>query len=95
MKPHKKQKFKRGTMVRVSDRLPQMMSHFHSGFFGIVEYSYKQEYGYGSNKDYSLIVLNSKGEAISSICWYPEDCLTAVSTDYASGKEIIEKYHYG
>jgi hypothetical protein len=90
-----KQLFKRGWKVKVSLNLPKSMSHFDKGFFGIIEYSYHQKYGYGDKNKYGIVKLNSKGEGVNSISWYPASVLTLVSSDIPAGLTLIEKYKYG
>ena len=91
-----KQKFPRGTYVKVADKLPESMSHFESGFEGIVEYTYYQEYGGDAEdkKEYSLIQLDKDGEPINSLSWYDEDQLTLVCSDVVEGKRVIEAWNY-
>ena len=89
-----KQKFPRGTFVQITKDLPTYMRHFEKDFVGVIEYSYKQEYGYGSTKSYSIVQLDKKGSPINTIAWYEEDQLTLVSSDVKKGKAIIEAYHY-
>lgn len=91
----KKQKFPRGSFVKVSNTMPSYMSHFEKGFIGVVEYTYAQRYGGSDIDSYSLIVLNNKGKPINSIAWYEEDQLTLVDSDTTKGKEIIEKWRFG
>ena len=91
----KKQKFPRGTMVKVDDEMPAIMAHFPCGFYGIVEYSYRQEYGFGPAKSYSLIVLDKNNKPINSIAWYEEYQLLLVSDNIEAGLKLIEQYNYG
>ena len=70
------------------------MSHFEKGFEGIVQYTYAQKYHGDNIKSYSLVVLDSNGNPINSICWYDESQLTLLSDDTAEGKRIIEEYKY-
>ena len=90
-----KQKFPRGSRVKVADKLPKNMSHFAVGFEGIVECTYSQEYGGVSIKCYSLLQLGEKDTGINITAWYEEDQLTLLDSDTAKGKAIIEEYEYG
>jgi hypothetical protein len=91
----KKQKFPRGTRVKVDDEMPASMSHFECGFFGIVAYTYHQEYGGGNTRSYCLVVLDKNNWPINMISWYDESQLTLVSYNLEAGLKIIEKYNYG
>ena len=88
----KNHKFKRGSLIKVCDEMPPHMSHFESGFKGIVEYTYGQKYGGDNVNDYSLIVLNDEYEPINSISWYKEDQLELLSDDVEIGILIIKAY---
>ena len=88
------QKFPRGCFVKVCDKMPSHMSHFESGFFGIVEYTYAQKYGGSDVGSYSLIVLDDEGKPVNSISWYEENQLTLVDNDIEAGKRIIEAYKF-
>ena len=86
------QKFPRGTRVKVADEMPPHMSHFESGFEGIVEYTYGQKYGGDDINSYSLIVLNKEGQPINSIAWYYVSQLTLIDSNIQKGLEIINSY---
>ena len=97
-----KQKFKRGSIVKVYEVLEESMSHFESDFIGVVEYSYMQKYGPGTFNDdddspneYRLIVLDNDGKAVNSISWYYDYQLALVNDDIALGLSIIEQYRFG
>lgn len=88
-----KQQFKRGWRVKVSDKMPPIMSHFEKGFEAIIEYSFHQQYGYGAKNDYRLIQLKN-GKPVNSISWYPASLLILVSDDQEAGKKLIENFNY-
>ena len=90
-----KQKFKRGSFVQVSKEMPQNMSHFEKGFKAVVAYTYHQEFGYGSKKEYSLLQLSANDNPINQICWYEEPQLTQVEGTVKEGLALIEFYKYG
>ena len=92
-----KQKFPRGTFVRVAKNLPPYMNHFEKDFIGVVEHTYGQKYGGGRNnyKEYCILMLNKQNKPINSISWYEEDQLTRVNTNTQHGKDLIEEYYYG
>ena len=89
------QKFKRGWAVRVSSEMPKCMSHFESGFVGVVQYTHGQKYRSDDFNSYSLIVLDEDGEPINAISWYKENQLTLISDDAGEGKKVIEKWEFG
>lgn len=65
-----KQKFKKGSLVRVVKDLGMSMSHFTSDCDAIVMYTYNQQYGGGNIDSYCLYI---KGEGETS--WYKESQL--------------------
>lgn len=89
-----KQKFPKFSFVKVSKNMPSYMSHFESGFIGIVEGTYRQLYGGSDIKNYALYVLNKKRtKIINQISWYEEDQLTMLKTqDKNLAKNLIGKY---
>jgi len=91
-----KQKFPRGSRVKVDDEMPSMMSHFECGFEAIIQYSDLEEYGYKPNPviDYSLMQLDGSGKGINLIAWYGEDQLTLVDDNIAKGLQLLEDYKY-
>ena len=89
------QKYKRGWRVKVDDKMPPWMSHFESGFEGIVEYTHGQKYGGDDVDNYSLIVLDKDGKPVNSIAWYNECQLSLISDDAGPGLEIISRYKSG
>lgn len=88
-----KQKFKRGEIVKVADKMPPCMEHFETGFIGVVEYTYAQQYGGDDIKSYSLIMLDDNKKPIDSIAWYKENQLTIVSEDTERGEKLIEEFN--
>lgn len=90
-----KQKFKRGSEVRICDTMPNCMQHFECKCDAIVEYTYDQEYGGGDIKSYSLLLLEENGEPRDTTSWYNESQLTLIGDDTAKGLAILEKYNYG
>lgn len=86
------QKFPRGALVKVCDKMPPSMRQFDSGFRAIVEHTYAQKY-WGSNvESYSLIKLDENDNPIGSSAWYYECQLTLISDDIQAGLKIIEEY---
>ena len=90
-----KQKFRKLTFVRVCDEMPRTMSHFDSGFIGIVEGTYSQMFG-GPNVDsYSLFKVEDN-KVVNCIAWYHESQLTAIEEqDTLSAETMIEEYQTG
>lgn len=92
------QKFPRGSFVRVAKEMPFSMAHFECNFVGVVEGSYLQicgHGGYGSAKEYQLIMLNDDHDPVNAIAWYPEELLTLVDDDTQKGRDIIEYWNFG
>jgi hypothetical protein len=88
-----KQKFKRFSIVKVDDEMPEEMSHFEKGFLGIVEGTYNQLYGGGDIQQYSLYQLDRKGKkVINTISWYDEEQLTLVETPSIKTVKLVDKY---
>ena len=90
-----KQKFRKFTMVRVSEEMPSYMSHFDCGFDAIVDGTYSQLYGGGDVKSYSLYVLSKdRKEIVNSVSWYEEDQLTELlEQNREKAEELVEKYN--
>ena len=94
------QKFKRGSRVRVTDRMPPNMRHFDCGFEAIIEYTYGQKalrdrrYSGEDFSIYSLLKLDDNGQPKGGCAWYPEETLTLISDDIHAGLDIIEQYYY-
>ena len=89
-----RQKFKRGSRVKVAKNLGSMMSHYDSDFEGIVVYTYAQEYGGSNVNSYCLLVLNEKGRPINEISWYQENQLTQLEGTRVEGLDLIEEFEY-
>ena len=86
-----KQKFKRGSRVKVCQYMPPHMVHFPSDFEAIVYYTYGQKYGGNDYKQYSLVCLEGSSDRVTNcIAWYDEDQLTLLNDDIANGLKIIE-----
>ena len=72
------QQFFAGDLVNVAEDLGMSMRHFDSGCQAIVQYSYADQYGSSSNKqynkEYSLYIIKTK----TSSAWYHEHQLTLV-----------------
>lgn len=68
------QKFAIGQRVKIANVLCPSMSHFQSGVYATVQYTYGQMFGGDDDsfKEYSLII-NGKSTA-----WYPEKYLSVV-----------------
>lgn len=79
-----KPKFPAGTIVKVQDDMPASMSHFASGFIGVIASEYCGEY--------KLIALNKDGIPVNATAWYKEDMLTLISDDVEYGKKVIAVY---
>ena len=89
-----KQKFRKLTFVKVSDKLPDCMSHFPCGFIAIVNGTYSQIYGGRNIESYSLYVVEN-GKVVNSIAWYYEDQLTELpEQDRAKAENMIEDYNF-
>jgi len=67
------QKFQRGDLVKIVDKLPEYMSHFISGADAIVMYSYADKYGGTDAPEYCLLIKN-KGQC----SWYDEENLILI-----------------
>lgn len=85
-----KPKFLTGTIVKVQDEMPESMSHFESGFIGVVANEHDNQL---YCDEYKLIVLDKNGMPVNSIAWYREDMLTLVSDDTEYGKKVIDVYN--
>ena len=85
-----KPKFPVGTIVKVQDDMPESMSHFESGFIGVVT---NEHYNALYCNEYKLIVLDKNGIPVNTIAWYREDMLTLVSDDVEYGKKVIAVYN--
>ena len=90
-----KQKFKRGSKVRICDTMPSHKYHFDCKCDAIVEYTYAQQYRGDNIKSYSLLLLEENGEPRDTSAWYDESQLTLIDDDTAKGLAILEKYKYG
>ena len=90
-----KSKFKRGSRVRIADKMPDRMSHFRCGCDAIVEGTYAQAYGCGSTDSYGLLLLEEDGKPCYVVSWYKEYQLTLVDDDIVKGLAILEEYKYG
>lgn len=94
------QKFKRGSRVRIADKMPSSMSHFHCGVEAIVEYTPGQkskrdrQYQRDDFSNYSLLLFDKEGGIFGTVSWYPESVLTLVSDDTREGLNILEQYHF-
>jgi hypothetical protein len=89
-----KQKFRKLTFVKVTDKMPTYMSHFDCGFTGIVDGTYSQMYGGGGDslKQYSLFKIE-ENTVVDQIAWYNEEQLTALKEqDTLKAEEMIEEY---
>lgn len=77
-----KQKYKIGELVWIKEKLPHYKSHFTSGRYALVCYSYDQMYGGGKEQrnTYSLMIMKegSKKKADFQCSWYDDDNLEKV-----------------
>ena len=80
-----KQKFPRGTCVRVAKDLGLAMRFFPSDTDAIVEYTYSQRYSGNDVKSYCLLLLDDSGKPTDSVSWYKEHQLTLISDDLDAG----------
>jgi hypothetical protein len=84
------QRFKRGNIVKIADKLEPYMSHFPAGVTAIVLGSYCDQFHYHTNQPchqsdgYSYTLLFESGGESS---WYPERHLSLVSA--GSEQEIV------
>lgn len=88
------QKFKRGSRVHIAKNLGGCMKHFTNDIDAIVMYTYKQKFGSGDYKSYSLLLLDENGIGYNTTSWYEEWQLALVSNDLDSGLKLIEQYKY-
>jgi hypothetical protein len=86
------QKYLPGQRVKISDKMPPMMSHFDKGMDAIVLYTYAQACSGKDFKSYSIAPINKNGNVYSMISWYPEKLLTFVNDNYRENWELVEKY---
>lgn len=93
-KENSKQKFKRGSRVKVCKEMPPEMEHFDSDFEAIVEYTCDQKYNDGDIDSYSLIMLDENNNPIDSVAWYEENQLTLINADIKTGLKIINDYEF-
>lgn len=89
-----KQKFRKLTFVKVCDEMPRYMSHFHSGFVGIVDGTYSQIHGGGGRDLTQYCLFRVKdGKVVGRGAWYDEDQLTEMDEqDSLKAEEMIEEY---
>lgn len=88
-----KQKFRKLTFVKVDDEMPPEMSHFPSGFIGIVDGTYSQLYGGDNIKSYSLYEIKDN-KIVNQHAWYYEDQITELKEqDREKAEEMIEEYN--
>lgn len=83
------QKFKKYEFVTISSDHSDRLYGEHKA---IVAYSYAQQYGHGSFKDYSLYILKSN-RIINHCSWYTEKRLKKSSyQNKILAQKLIEKY---
>lgn len=93
-----KQKFPRGTLVRITANLPECMSHFDSDCEAIVDHTYHEAYGGGNVKSYSLLLLDESREPVQRVSWYEEDQLSLVEDKewelpwISKGQMVLARY---
>ena len=89
------QKFRKLTFVKVADKLPSYMSHFDSGFIGIVDGTYSQLYHGPDIKNYCVYKIENN-KVVNKIAWYDESHLTALEEqDTLRAEQMIEDYNFG
>lgn len=88
----RKQKFRRGDLVKIADDLGPSMAHFEKGCTAIVLGSYADLYsamsrgGYGQDR-YCLLVISPR-RGVYSCSWYDEDQLALIVKDFV---KVLEK----
>jgi len=88
-----KQKFRKLSFVSVSKDMPNHMSHFPSGFDGVIDGSYSQKYGGDNIASYSIYMITDN-KIVNCISWYNEDQLTlSPNQDTEKAEEMIEAYN--
>lgn len=86
------QKYKQFSCVWVSENLPSCMSHFPSGFIGIVHGTHSQLYGGKNVNDYSVYQVKG-GKIVNTFSWYPESTLRNIPyAPKSSVKRMIKNY---
>jgi len=74
------QRFNRGDLVRITDKMPESMLHFEHGCDAIIVHSYEDAFGspFARTEKHQYRVLLENG---NSSAWYPEELLTLVRAD--------------
>lgn len=87
------QKFKRGDLVKVDDKMPKCMSHFNAGMDAYIVGSYADQYHGGKREEkiYSIMYESKyrKGKWTRS-SWYDEHQLTLIKKRTMKSIEFVE-----
>lgn len=81
-----RQKFFRGQIVWIQKEMPKSMSHFESGKYAVIQYSYNDQYGGGDVDSFSVMFLDDG----NSVSWYKTDQLTLVHDDRVLGETLLQ-----
>ena len=87
----KKQKFKKGTIVRIADDLGESMSHFDKGCLAVVAGTYSQQYGGTNVNSYTLYIID-KRSIVCRCSWYEEHQLTETKSKL-DVNAMVARYH--
>ena len=88
-----KQKFRRLTLVKVAEKMRSNMSHFDSGFIGIVCGTYSQLYG-GKDFDSYCLYKVENDKIINRISWFNENQLKELPTqNRMKAEQLIDEYN--
>lgn len=83
----KKQKFKKGDLVHITENMPSYMSHFTSDIDAVVIGSYADQFGGSDVKSYTLLLIKD-GKWYNESSWYKEEQLTFIAY---KGEEYIKQ----
>ena len=78
------QKYPRGTTVKVRKE--------GGGWTGVVQHTFRSEYGYGSAEDYRLLCLDEEGKPWNEMAWFEERELTLIDADTSKGNELFGEW---
>lgn len=88
------QKFHKGDLVKVADKMPSWMSHFEAGMEAYIVGSYADQYHGGKDEEKMYTIMYQpkwlKGGKWSRTSWYKEDQLTLLKKRTLKTIEFVE-----
>lgn len=89
------QKFKKGDLVKVDDKMPEWMSHFDCGMKAYIVGSYRDQYGGGRSNEKQYTIMYQPewlgGRKWTRSSWYDEHQLTLIKARDMAAIEFVEK----